>query len=128
MRVKASAGRNRRIFVVDDDTSSAQALAALLLDEGYEAAVTSSSDATVALASGACRLLLLDPSLADGAGLRLLGYAEGLGVPTIVMTSDPSFDPGRSQRGGVGSFMYKPVRLSALLGLIEAASKPGLPS
>jgi len=124
----SSRGQEAGILVVDDDASSAQALVTLLVDEGYKADMATSGAATAALASGACRLLLLDPSLSDDTGLRLLNYAHGLGVPTIVMTSDPEFDPERTRRDGVGAFLYKPIRFSTLLGLVEAASGPSLPA
>jgi DNA-binding NtrC family response regulator len=129
LRVRASGGREAHILVVDDDTSSAQALVALLDDEGYTAAIArSGAEASADLATGACWLLLVDPSLSDSTGPRVLDDAGSRGVPTIVMTSDPTFDPERTRRHRVAGFLYKPIRLAALLSLIDAASKPDLPS
>jgi DNA-binding NtrC family response regulator len=127
--VEAPLGRSTRILVVDDDSSSAQALAALLRDEGREAAVASSgAEAMAALSGGGCGLLLLEPSLRDQTGLHLLSYGEELGVPTIVMTSDPAFDPERMDYDGTGGFLYKPIRLPTLLDLIAAALGPVRPA
>ncbi len=128
LRVESSSGRDARILVVDDDSSSAQALAALLQEEGHEAAVAGCrAEAMIALDAGHCRLLLLDPALRDHSGLQLLNYAKERGVPTIVTTSDPVFDPERVPENGVGRFLYKPLRLAALLGLITTVLGPGRP-
>ena len=122
-------GRRTRILVVDDDPSSAQALAALLREEGHEATVAGSGAAAMtALASGACELLLLDPSLRDRTGPRLLSYAQELGVPKIVITSDPAFDPERTPATRAGGFLYKPIHLPTLLGLIANAVSPWPPA
>jgi two-component system, NtrC family, response regulator GlrR len=128
LRMELQSGRSARILVVDDDPSSAEALAALLQDEGHETAVArSGAEAMTALDDGRCRLLLLDPALRDRSGLELLHYAKERGVPTIVTTSDPVFDPERMHQNGVGRFLYKPLRLAALLGLITTVLDPGRP-
>ena len=125
LRVGPPAGRKAGILVVDDDSSSAQALAALLRDDGYEAAVAGSgAEGMTALAGGACRLLLLDPALRDRTGLRVLRYAKELGVPAIVITSDAAFDPERGPGNEAGRFLYKPIHLPTLLGLIAAVLNP----
>lgn len=82
----------------------------------------------IELAGGACELLLLDPSLRDQSGLSLLSYAQELGVPQIVITSDPAYDPERTPATRAGAFLYKPVRLAALLSLIANAVSPGPPA
>ena len=46
MRVGSARGRDAGILVVDEDTSSAQALVTLLLEEGYKAEVATSAAAT----------------------------------------------------------------------------------
>jgi DNA-binding NtrC family response regulator len=120
--VEAPAERKRRILVVDDDVSSARALAELLQEEGYEPAVAISGDeAMSALAGGAYQLLLVEPSLGDRTGRRLLTYAEELGVPKIVITSDPEFDPERTHRATGSGFLYKPIHLATLLRLVTTA-------
>jgi DNA-binding NtrC family response regulator len=126
--VEPPPGRGSRILVVDDHPSSAQALAALLREEGHEAAVAScGAEAMSALAEGAYGLLLVDPSLLDHTGRSLLMRAEELGVPKIVMTSDPAFDPKRTHYAKISGFLYKPIRLPTLLGLIANALNPGRP-
>jgi CheY-like chemotaxis protein len=113
--------RSVRILVVDDDSSSAQALASLLREEGHTTAVAASGAAAItALATGAFDLLLLDPSLRDLAGPRVLSYGQELGVPLIVTTSDPAFDPERTPGTRARGFLYKPIHLPTLLGLIDA--------
>jgi len=129
LRVEPSAASNGRIFIVDDDVSSAQALAALLREEGYETVVTcSSAEAETVLAAGACGLLLLDPSLRDHSGVHLLSFAEEHGVPMVVITSDPAFDPERTHSAAASAFLYKPIRFPRLLGLVEHALHPGRPA
>jgi DNA-binding NtrC family response regulator len=126
--VEPRSQRRSRILVVDDDSSSAQALAALLREEGHEAVVSASGAAAIsALAGGTWELVLLDPALRDQSGPRVLGYAQELGVPLIVVTSDPSFDPKRSPCAGARGFLYKPIQLRTLLGLI-AEVDPGVPA
>lgn len=126
--MELQSGGHARILVVDDDPSSAQALAALLTEEGHETTVArSGAEAMTALDDGHWRLLLLDPALRDRSGLKLLHYAKERGVPTIVTTSDPVFDPQRMPENGVGRFLYKPLRLAALLGLITTVLDPGQP-
>jgi DNA-binding NtrC family response regulator len=115
------------ILVVDDEVSSAQALAALLREEGHEAVVANSREAMTVLADRGCQLLLVDPALSDQTGLRLLSYANELGVSTIVVTSDPTFDPERTRGEGVG-FLYKPIRLPTLLAMIAKALRSGGPA
>ena len=118
--------RNARILVVDDDPSSAEAVATLFREEGHEAVVAvSGAEATAALAGGGYGLVLLDPALRDRSGLELISYAKALGVPTIVTTSDPAFDPARTHYDGIGAFLYKPIRVPTLLGLITKALNPG---
>jgi len=80
------------------------------------------------LAGGTCELLLLDPSLRDKTGPSLLSYARELGVPQIVITSDPAFDPERTASTRGGGFLYKPIRLPTLLGLIADAVSPARPT
>lgn len=118
-----------RILVADEDEPSATAVAAILRDEGYETVVAGSgAAATAALAQSEWALLLLDPSFGDGSGPRVLSQAEALGVPKVIMTSDPAFDPGRAGRASVEGFFYKPVRVPTLLGLVESLLAPGRPN
>lgn len=118
-----------RILIVDEDLSSAEALAELLREEGHEASLARSvPEAMTALRQVPYRLLLVDPSLRENGGRQFLDFARTLGVPTVVITSDPAFDPERSRHAGVTGFLYKPIHLPALLGLIANALKPGRPA
>ena len=112
---------------MDDDASSAKALAQLLQEEGYAATVaTSGAVAIGALADRTYQLLLVEPSLGDRTGPELLRYADELGVPRIVITSDPDFDPARGHSARGGGFLYKPVHLATLLRLmVTALASPG---
>ncbi len=119
--------RNIRILVVDDDSSSAQALAALLREEGHQAKVAASgATAMTALANGTWELVLLDPSLRDQTGPRVLSCGEELGVPLIVITSDPVFHPERTPCTRARGFLYKPIHLPTLLDLIANTVGPGV--
>jgi DNA-binding NtrC family response regulator len=120
--VKRAPGPASRILVADDDPSSANALATLLREESYEVVVAmSGKDAMRALEEGSQQLLVVEPSLGDCSGRRLLTLAEELGVPTIVITSDPEFDPSGPQGVQGAGFLYKPIQLPVLLGLMRRA-------
>lgn len=125
--MESPSGRSIRILVVDDDSSSAQALAALLREEGHQAKVAASGAAAMtALADGTWELVLLDPSLRDQTGPRVLSHGEELGVPLIVITSDPVFDPERTPCTRARGFLYKPIHLPTLLDLIASTVGPGV--
>ena len=117
--------RSIRILVVDDDASSAQALAALLREEGHTVGVARSGAAAIAeLAAFGWELLLIDPSLRDQSGPRVLSEAEARGVPLIVLTADPAFDPARRPDARARPFLYKPIHLPTLLVLIADTAAP----
>ena len=127
--MEASPGTSGRILVVDEDLSSAEALVELLREEGHEARLASSAaEAMTALSQGPYRLLLVDPSLREDGGRQFLDFAKTLGVPTVVITSDPAFDPDRTRYTGLTGFLYKPIHLPTLLGVIADALKPGRPA
>ena len=114
---------------MDDDLSSAQALTELLKEEGHDAARTDTvAEAIAALSREPYRLLIVDPSLREGGGRRFLDLAGTLGVPTVVITSDPAFDPERTRYTGLAGFLYKPIHWPTLLQLIAGVLNPGRPA
>ena len=127
--MEASTGSSGRILVVDDDQSSADALAELLREEGHDATLAISvAEAMTALRRGQYHLLLIDPSLRETGGREVLDLAKTLGVPTLIITSDPAYDPERTRNDGVTGFLYKPLHWPTLLGLIASALKPARPA
>jgi chemosensory pili system protein ChpA (sensor histidine kinase/response regulator) len=115
--------RRPRVLVVDDDTRSRDAVARLLSDEGYEAAVASDGEeATLLLPSWRPDLVLTDLNMPrlDGRGL-LQRVARLLpGTPVIVVSARLTPEGGASLEalGARGSFR-KPVPVDELLNRIH---------
>lgn len=114
---------------MDDDPSSAEALTELLRQEGHDATHPNTvAEAIAALSREPYRLLIVDPSLREGGGRRFLDLAGTLGVPTVVITSDPAFDPERTRYTGLAGFLYKPIHWPTLLGLVAGVFDPDRPA
>ena len=119
MRVERVRERAYRILIVEDDSSSANALAALLAEEGYEPlAVAAGAEAMARLADGRYDLLLLEPSLRDQTGPAVLRCAQQLKTPTIIITTDPACESSGMRDASIRGFLYKPFRVPELLDLL----------
>jgi two-component system response regulator MprA len=108
----------RRILVVDDDPNCRAAVAWLLSEEGYEAAVAGDGEeATELLFSWQPDLVVTDlemPRL-DGRGLLERIHRLRPGLPVLVLTACSSPDPEPKSDG----CFPKPVRIDDLLARIR---------
>lgn len=101
----------------------------LLQEEGHDAGFAGSvAEAMAAFRRGPQGLLIVDPALRDGGGRDFLDLAKTLGVPTVVTTSDPAFDPERTRYDGLAGFLYKPIEMRTLLAVIASILEPGRPA
>ena len=121
-----------RILLVEDDLLIVESLTELLVGEGYSVATASTQrDAIVrALGDSACRLVLLDISLADGNGFAVCSAvkAERPEVPVIFLTaSDDEFNTVTGLTMGADDYVAKPFRPRELLARIAAALRRAQP-
>lgn len=121
-----------RILLVEDDPLIVESLTELLVGEGYSVTTASTQrDAIVrALGDSACRLVLLDISLADGNGFAVCSAvkAERPEVPVIFLTaSDDEFNTVTGLTMGADDYVAKPFRPRELLARIAAALRRAQP-
>jgi len=114
---------HRRVLVVDDDAHSRDAVAQILGEEGYDAAVASDGEeACSLLASWRPDLVLTDlhmPRL-DGRGLLQRVHSVLPGTPVIILSARGVAEAGRLTEGmGAAGFLAKPVRVDDLLARIR---------
>ncbi len=114
---------HRRVLVVDDDPHSRNAVARLLVDEGYDATVAGDGEeASGLLASWRPDLVLtdLDMPRLDGRGLLRQVRALLPGIPVIVVTAGAGAEGRTSlERMGAAGFFTKPVHVDELLARIH---------
>lgn len=121
-----------RILLVEDDPLIVESLTELLAGEGYSVATASTQRDAIerALGDGACRLVLLDISLADGNGFAVCSAvkAERPEVPVIFLTaSDDEFNTVTGLTMGADDYVAKPFRPRELLARIAAALRRAQP-
>jgi CheY-like chemotaxis protein len=118
-------GRGIRLLLVDDNAGMVRAMAELLRHAGHEALLAFDGRSALAIAEASPPdLILLDMELPDMEGhevaRRLRGLPPCRSTPIAAMSGhsrDP--DPERSRRAGFVEHLVKPVRYTALSGLIE---------
>lgn len=121
-----------RILLVEDDPLIVESLTELLAGEGYSVATASTQRDAIerALGDSACRLVLLDISLADGNGFAVCSAvkAERPEVPVIFLTaSDDEFNTVTGLTMGADDYVAKPFRPRELLARIAAALRRAQP-
>ena len=121
-----------RILLVEDDPLIVESLTELLVSEDYSVATASTQRDAIerALGDGACRLVLLDISLADGNGFAVCSAvkAERPEVPVIFLTaSDDEFNTVTGLTMGADDYVAKPFRPRELLARIAAALRRAQP-
>jgi DNA-binding response OmpR family regulator len=114
---------HRRVLVVDDDTRSRDAVARLLVEEGYDATVAADGEeAAGLLASWHPDLVLTDLNMPrlDGRGLLQRVQALAPGLPVIVLSARGGETLASLERLGAAAFFAKPVHVDELLASIHA--------
>lgn len=117
------ASPHRRILVVDDDARSRAAVARLLQEEGYEAAVAcDGQEASGMLGSWRPDLVLTDLNMPRLDGRGLLQRVRSLlpGTPVIIVSARGVAEAGGAVDGiGAEGFFPKPLRVDDLLSRIR---------
>jgi CheY-like chemotaxis protein len=126
-RTQAGEARSRRIMVVDDNEDSAEMLAEVLTQKGYEARVAHDGMAALALAEQfQPSIALVDIGLPAMDGYELASHLRALpiqgGLRLIALTGygQPS-DRQKTREAGFDHHLVKPVDLATL----EAALASG---
>jgi len=114
----------KRILVVDDDTTSRKAVARVLAEEGYEAAMAADgAEAAGMLDSYRPDLVLTDLSMPrlDGRGLTERVRLVLPGTPVVMFSGQAGLDaPLAAERFGVAAFLAKPFTFEDLLQKVVA--------
>jgi DNA-binding NtrC family response regulator len=110
-----------RVLIVEDDDSSAEALAAIVEAEGHDCRrARSLAQARAALAKEPAEAILLDLELPDGRGLALFEDAALRGEAAIVLvTGHASVESSvAALRLGAADYLIKPVEPRRLLNVL----------
>ena len=123
-------GTPLHILLVEDHIDTAEAMADLLRDLGYEVTVAGTVAGGLAAAarlSGRIDLVLSDLGLPDGTGLELMTELHGrYGVKGIALSGyGMEEDVRRSLEAGFARHLTKPINLQALQTAIQEATRGG---
>jgi two-component system CheB/CheR fusion protein len=118
------------ILLVEDHVDTAEAMADLLRDLGYEVTVAGTVAAGLAAAEGLggrIDLVLSDLGLPDGTGLELMAELHGrYGVKGIALSGyGMEEDVRRSLEAGFARHLTKPINLQALQTAIQETTRRG---
>ena len=123
--VDESLGEARRVLVIDDEPSVADALRMIMEDQGFSVVVAASGrDGIEQARRERFRVTITDLRLPDMDGLEVLGaFREGgLGGSVILITSYGTPDIiARARDLGAAGFIAKPFLPSEILQLVAAA-------
>jgi DNA-binding NtrC family response regulator len=118
---------NRRILIIDDDTSMLDTLRAELESRSYDVVVEATPEAALTrLAEGDFSLVLTDINMRGMSGVDLCQEVASLReeTPVIVMTAFASIEAAvASIRAGAYDFVTKPFTVEALVLTVERALK-----
>lgn len=112
----------RHVLIVDDESNSAQALSALVQEQGYSTAVASSlREARQQLMLMPAQAVILDLHLPDGNGFSLLEDAALVaGAEIILVTGHASIESSvRALRLGAVDYLIKPVQPAQLKQVLQ---------
>jgi DNA-binding NtrC family response regulator len=118
---------SQRILIVDDDTSVAAGLTALLEDMSWEVRhADTARQAYTEFASWSPDAVMLDVELPDASGIEVLqqlkGYAEA--TPVIMMSGVGTVDRAvECMKHGAETFLQKPFDSHSLTAALEQAAK-----
>jgi two-component system, OmpR family, response regulator RegX3 len=119
---------NRRVLLIEDESSISDPLAAGLSREGFETSVASTaSDALAQFATGGFDLVLLDVMLPDGDGRDVLREIRRTShVPVVFLTSrGESVDMVVGLELGADDYVTKPFLLAELVARMRAVLRRG---
>jgi len=113
--------RMPRILVVEDQEPIATVIAELLSDTYEVVCAATVDEAADHLLVGSFQMVLLDCVLPGGTMWQVVLEADRQQVPVALMTGDPG--QKTEIAGGQRPFLLKPFSLSALLDVVDAASR-----
>ena len=123
--IDEGAGEVRRVLVIDDEPSVADALRVILEDEGFAVSVAASGrDGLEQARRAVFRVTITDLRLPDMDGLEVLGSLRerGHGGAVILITSYGTPEIlARAHDLGAAGFIAKPFMPSEILQLVSAA-------
>src|SRR5204863_2573042 len=109
-------------LVVDDDLDTADAMAALIANEGFTVATAGSlRDARKQMALQEPDIVLLDLMLPDGSGMELFNDAKQLpNAELVLITGHASLETSiQALRLGAADYLVKPMSLKQLKGVLS---------
>jgi two-component system response regulator AtoC len=116
------------VLIVDDDTNTREALAALATQEGFTTALAGSvAEARVQLVRQRPDVVLMDLRLPDGSGTDLFEDLEDpASIETILITGHASVESAvDALRLGASDYLTKPVNLQRLKAVLSRVPKSG---
>ena len=113
-----------RILLVDDHEDTAESLAMLLRQRGFEVEVAFSMQSALEKAASGFDMLISDLGLPDGNGRELAERLSAAGpIRAIALSGYGSeADVAASRKAGFGAHLVKPVEPARLLRVIELVS------
>jgi DNA-binding NtrC family response regulator len=115
-------------LIVEDDTSSREALAALVQAEGFTTALAASiAEARIHLVRQRPDVVLMDLKLPDGSGMQLFDDLEDrASIETILITGFASVESAvEALRLGASDYLTKPVNVQRLKAVLSRVPKSG---
>lgn len=118
--------KNRRILVIDDDSSLRTALFRLLTRKNYQVITAQSKEEAIQFTSSNQKfdLALVDLQLPDGNGLELLSHIKKANprCEFIVLTGFATIESAvEATKQGAFHFLTKPFNIEELVGLVDRA-------
>jgi DNA-binding NtrC family response regulator len=116
------------VLIVDDDTNTREALAAIASQEGFTAALAGSvAEARIQLVRQRPDVVLMDLRLPDGSGIEFLEELEDRSsIETILITGHASVESAvEALRLGASDYLTKPVNLQRLKAVLSRVPKSG---
>jgi DNA-binding NtrC family response regulator len=113
----------RRVLVVDGDDDVRATLAGWLRAGGFDVQLAGSAQAAEsAFRTSSPDLAIIDQTLPDGTGLRLIPQLKSIDVrvPVVMLTGQASIELAvAAVKGGAENFLVKPIEAAALLVVVN---------
>lgn len=118
-------GKERTIFIIDDDSSLCRALGRLLKSAGYRNVhkFTSAEDFLSSVPFENPSLLILDLQLPGMSGIELMKYLQvyGISLPVILISAhDEELARAKGMKNSAVSFLHKPFDEKELISVIHS--------
>ncbi len=117
---------NERVLLVDDEGGITAMVSEMLSGLGYQVVVRDSGDSALELLRAnpsAFDIVITDQNMPNITGVRLAAMVRGLraSLPVLLCTGNADRDLiEKAEAAGVAHILHKPLRLSAIAGIIRA--------